>query len=46
MENFVFQNPTRIIFGRDTENQVGGELKGYKKVLLHYGRNSIKLGIV
>lgn len=42
MENFVFQNPTRIIFGRDTENQVGGELKGYKKVLLHYGRNSIK----
>jgi len=42
MENFVFQNPTRIIFGKGTENQVGSELKGYKKVLLHYGGGSIK----
>jgi alcohol dehydrogenase len=42
MENFVFANPTRIIFGKGTENQVGQELKGCKKVLLHYGENSIK----
>jgi alcohol dehydrogenase len=42
MENFVFQNPTRIIFGKGTENQVGSELKEYKKVLLHYGGGSIK----
>jgi alcohol dehydrogenase YqhD (iron-dependent ADH family) len=42
MENFVFQNPTQIIFGKGTENQVGSELKGYKKVLLHYGGGSIK----
>ena len=42
MENFVFSNTTRIIFGRGTENQVGEELKGYKKVLLHYGSGSIK----
>ena len=42
MENFVFANPTRIIFGKGGENGVGQELKDCKKVLLHYGENSIK----
>jgi len=42
MENFVFNNTTKIIFGKGAENQVGSELKGYKKVLLHYGSGSIK----
>jgi alcohol dehydrogenase YqhD (iron-dependent ADH family) len=42
MENFVFTNTTKIIFGKDTEKQVGAEVKGYKKVLLHYGEGSIK----
>ena len=42
MENFVFHNPTRIIFGKDSEQQIGSELKGYRKVLLHYGSGSIK----
>ena len=42
MENFVFHNPTRIIFGKDSQQQVGRELKGYRKVLLHYGTGSIK----
>ncbi|MDR2578960.1 MAG: iron-containing alcohol dehydrogenase [Chitinispirillales bacterium] len=43
MENFVFQNKTKIIFGRDTESQVGEETAQYaKKVLLHYGGGSIK----
>ena len=42
MENFVFNNTTKIIFGKGVENQVGSELKGYKKVLLHYGSGSIK----
>jgi len=43
MENFVFQNKTKIIFGKDTENQVGEETANYaKKVLLHYGGGSIK----
>ncbi|HHU50649.1 MAG TPA: iron-containing alcohol dehydrogenase [Firmicutes bacterium] len=43
MENFVFQNPTKIIFGRDTERQVGMEVKQYTdRVLLHYGGGSIK----
>ena len=43
MENFIFQNPTKIIFGKDTENQVGNEVGQYsKKILLHYGGGSIK----
>ncbi|MCE1255779.1 MAG: iron-containing alcohol dehydrogenase [Anaerolineae bacterium] len=43
MDNFRFLNPTRIIFGRGTENQVGREAAGYaKKVLLHYGGDSAK----
>ena len=43
MENFNFFSPTRIIFGRDSEECVGRETKKYgKKVLLHYGGGSIK----
>lgn len=43
MENFVFCNPTKIIFGRGTESKVGTEAaKISNKVLLHYGSGSIK----
>lgn len=43
MRDFVFQSPTKIIFGRDTENQAGTEAKKYgTRVLLHYGGGSIK----
>ena len=42
MDNFVFVNPTKMIFGKGTETRVGSEVKGYKKVLLHYGGGSIK----
>jgi alcohol dehydrogenase YqhD (iron-dependent ADH family) len=42
MENFVFQNPTKIIFGKGTESQVGAEVRGCQKVLLHYGSGSIQ----
>lgn len=43
MENFEFCNPTKIIFGRGTEAQVGTETAVYsKKVLLHFGSGSIK----
>lgn len=42
MENFTFHNPTRIIFGRGTEEKVGSEVKRHaSKVLLHYGTGSI-----
>ena len=43
MENFTFRNTTKIIFGKDTENQVGIETaRCGGKVLLHYGGGSIK----
>ena len=44
MENFVYHLPVKVIFGRDTEIQVGAEARNFgKKVLLHYGGGSIKL---
>lgn len=43
MENFTFENKTKIIFGKDTELQIGSEVSKYsKKILLHYGQKSIK----
>lgn len=43
MENFIFKNETVIIFGKDTQKDVGKILKKYtKKILLHYGGGSIK----
>ncbi|MDF9866928.1 alcohol dehydrogenase YqhD (iron-dependent ADH family) [Bacilli bacterium PM5-3] len=43
MENFVYENPTKIIFGKNTEKKVGEEVAlCSKNVLLHYGGSSIK----
>lgn len=44
MKNFDHVIPTRIIFGKNTEAQVGSLLKeyGFHKVLLHYGGGSVK----
>jgi len=43
MDNFIFQNPTKIIFGKGAENGVGKEISNYsKKILLLYGGGSIK----
>jgi alcohol dehydrogenase YqhD (iron-dependent ADH family) len=43
MENFVFQNATKIIFGKGTEAETGRECARFaKKVLLHYGGGSIR----
>ncbi|WP_024832529.1 iron-containing alcohol dehydrogenase [Ruminiclostridium josui] len=43
MLNFDMHLPTRIIFGRDTQKEIGSLIKPYtKKALLHYGGNSIK----
>ncbi|SEU12070.1 hypothetical protein SAMN05443270_3326 [Lacrimispora sphenoides] len=43
MLNFDFYSPARILFGKDTENQIGALLKPHAtKVLLHYGGGSIK----
>lgn len=43
MNDFVFQNATKVIFGKNTENQVGKECAAIaSRVLLHYGGGSIK----
>ena len=44
MQNFEFYTPTRMIFGKDTHKQVGEVIKGYgfKRILLHYGKSSVK----
>jgi alcohol dehydrogenase YqhD (iron-dependent ADH family) len=43
MEDFVFQNRTKVVFGRGKENDVGTYIKPYaEKALLHYGGGSIK----
>ncbi|MGA2545843.1 MAG: iron-containing alcohol dehydrogenase [Rectinemataceae bacterium] len=43
MDDFVFYNPTKILFGRGTENRVGAEARNYgTKVLIHYGGNFIQ----
>ena len=43
MENFVYKNSTKIIFGRGTHKDIGKEVKKYSKnILFHYGLGSIK----
>ena len=44
MINFVYHSSTKVIFGKDTENQVGKEIKdlGCKKILVHFGGGSAK----
>lgn len=43
MQNFVFHNPTKILFGRDTVASIGQETSIWgKNALLVYGKNSIK----
>lgn len=43
MLNFEFVSPTRIIFGKKTEEKVGEVVKKYSnKILFHYGQGSIK----
>lgn len=44
MEDFIFQVPTKIIFGKNDMSKLGGEIRkfGGTKVLLVYGKSSIK----
>lgn len=43
MRNFNYKNETEIIFGKNTEEKIGKEIKKYtNKILLHYGGGSIK----
>lgn len=44
MNNFEFYSPTKVIFGKDVENNIGKEIKawGGTKVLLHFGGKSAR----
>ena len=48
MNNFIFHAPTKIIFGKDTEDKTGDIAKDYgKKALIVYGKGSvIKSGLL
>lgn len=42
MKNFSFQNPVKIIFGKDTIKDIAKEIPSGSKVLVTYGGGSIK----
>ena len=44
MQNFIYNTPTKVYFGKDTHKQVGDIIKeyGYKKIMIQYGQGSIK----
>ncbi len=44
MLDFIYNTPTTVYFGKDKEKQVGEIIKryGYKKIMMQYGKGSIK----
>ena len=48
MKNFVYSQPTKIVFGAGTPEQIGKHLAPLaQKVLLHYGGGSaVKSGLI
>lgn len=42
MENFIYNTPTKVFFGKGKEKQVGAIIKeyGYKKIMIQYGKGS------
>lgn len=44
MNNFTFCTPTKVIFGKGIESQIGETIKTYgaSRVLIHYGGGSVK----
>ncbi len=42
MNNFIFQNPTKLIFGQDTISQLSKEIPQDKKILIVFGGGSAK----
>ncbi len=44
MQSFIYNNPTKVIFGRDAEENTAKEIKNFggKKVFIVYGSKSIK----
>lgn len=47
MNNFIYNTPTKIYFGKECENELGKILQGYKKVLIHYGgKSAVQSGLL
>ena len=49
MFGFEYYTPTRVIFGKGTENRIGELVQGYgaQKVLIHYGgKSAVKSGLI
>ena len=49
MENFAYYTPTKVVFGKDEEKNIGKLAKefGAKKVLIHYGGGSaVRSGLI
>ena len=44
MNNFTYYTPTKVVFGKGTENEVGKLVResGATKVLIHYGTGSVE----
>ena len=44
MTNFDYYAPTKVVFGKGTEDQAGDLVReqGATKVLVHYGSGSVK----
>lgn len=44
MRDFIYYAPTKVFFGKGKENEVGKIIKGYgfKKIMMQYGKSSIK----
>ncbi len=43
MDNFIFENPTKLCFGVDAEMMAGEQCAAYgKRVLIHYGGDYVK----
>jgi NADP-dependent alcohol dehydrogenase len=42
MTNFIFQNPTKIIFGKGTISSLAQEIPANKKILVTFGGGSVK----
>lgn len=44
MENFIYNTPTKVYFGKGEEKKIVRIIKeyGFKKILFHYGKSAIK----
>ena len=42
MENFTFQNPTRLIFGKGSIEQLNSEITPEKRIMVCFGGGSAK----